>query len=91
MEMNYGTDALQVTGWALTIIGQFQITAKRKNGFGTWIVANVTLIALNLSVGLYWSAAMFGTNLLFCVWSYSVWSSEERSKNRRLFYRGALR
>ena len=91
MDLNHGTEVLQLLGWVLTVMGQAQITAKRKSGFGTWLVANVVLIALNLTVGLYWSAAMFGTNFLFCVWSYGVWSREERSKNRRLFYRGALR
>lgn len=89
--LTHETEILQAIGWALTLVGQFQVTAKRKRGFATWTAANLVLITLNVIVGLYWSAGMFLTNLGFCVWSYSVWSQEERAKDRRIFYKGALR
>ena len=91
IQITHQNEILQALGWALTLVGQFQVTAKRKSGFATWTAANLVLIALNMTVGLYWSAGMFTTNLLFCIWSYSVWSQEQRAKDRRLFYKGALR
>lgn len=91
MEVTNTMEILQILGWALTMFGQFQVTSKRKSGFAIWMVANCVLIVLNLKLGLYWSAAMFMTNFIACVWSYSAWSQEERSKHRYLFYRGSLR
>lgn len=78
-------DWLQIVGWLLTVAGQVLVTTKQRIGFAVWMVSNAALITLNLRVGLRWSALMFTTNLLCCVWSFSRWSKAERSSQRRLF------
>lgn len=78
-------DWLQLAGWLLTVTGQVLVTARRRAGFVVWMVANVALIVLSLRVGLRWSALMFATNLLCCVWSFCRWGSSPHSSQRRLF------
>lgn len=78
-------DWLQLTGWLLTVTGQVLVTARQRAGFAVWMFANIALIVLNLRVGLHWSALMFATNLLCCVWSFWRWSATRHSPQRRLF------
>lgn len=78
-------DGLQIIGWALTVAGQVLITARQRAGFAVWMVSNAALLTLNLRVGLRWSALMFATNLLCCIWSFWRWSHTERRTQRRLF------
>jgi nicotinamide riboside transporter PnuC len=79
-------DGLQLTGWLLTVTGQVLVTARQRAGFVVWMVSNVALIVLSLRVGLLWSALMFATNLLCCIWSFWRWgASTRRSPQRRLF------
>lgn len=79
-------DGLQLTGWLLTVTGQILVTARQRAGFAVWMVSNVALIVLSLRVGLRWSALMFATNLLCCIWSFWRWgATARRSPQRRLF------
>ena len=78
-------EALQIVGWILTVVGQILITGKRRAGFVVWMVSNVALIVLNVHAGLRWSAMMFTTNLLCCIWSYWRWSDVHAAEPRRLF------
>lgn len=78
-------EALQLVGWGLTVVGQLLITSKRRAGFVAWMVSNVALIVLNLHAGLRWSAMMFATNLLCCIWSYWRWGDTRAPETRRLF------
>lgn len=78
-------DWLQLSGWLLTVAGQVLVTARQRAGFAVWMASNLALIALNLRVGLHWSALMFATNLLFCIWSFWRWGTTRRWTQRRLF------
>ena len=78
-------EVLQIIGWFLTVVGQILITGNRRAGFAVWMVSNVTLIVLNLHAGLRWSAMMFSTNLLCCIWSYWRWGDGHAPEPRRLF------
>lgn len=82
-------EGLQIIGWLLTVAGQVLVTARQRAGFAVWMLANAVLIALNLRVGLRWSALMLTTNLLCCIWSFWRWSREadgqEAGIQRRLF------
>ena len=77
--------ALQITAWALTLMGQALITYKRKSGFIVWGGANIAMILLGLLAGLHWSVGMFVTNQLFCIWSYRKWAKEDQRDMRALF------
>ncbi|MBX3602379.1 MAG: hypothetical protein KF863_17325 [Rubrivivax sp.] len=77
-------DQLQIAGWLLTVVGQFQVALKQRQGFITWIAANAVLIALCALVGLWWSIGMYATNVAVCVWSFVRWSADAAGP-RRLF------
>lgn len=67
------TDALQIAGWLLTVVGQVQVASKERLGFITWIAANAVLIALCMRAGLWWSIGMYATNVGVCLWSFRRW------------------
>jgi len=77
--------ALQVVGWALTLLGQVQVARKRRAGFVTWIVANIVLIGLSARVGLWWSIGMYLTNIAVCAWSFRAWAQADQCRMRTLF------
>lgn len=66
-------DGLQIAGWALTVLGQVQVTHRLRSGFATWMAANLALIAVCMQAGLYWSIGMYATNLMVCAWSFHRW------------------
>jgi hypothetical protein len=68
------TNALQTVRWLLTLLGQFQLASKQRLGFLTWIGANGVLLSVCLRAGLWWTAGMYITNTLVCVWSYWRWA-----------------
>lgn len=72
------SDGLQIAGWVLTVIGQLQIGRMSRNGFLTWIVANVVMIVLCVGAGLLWSLGMYVTNILICAWSFRRWPADQR-------------
>jgi hypothetical protein len=69
-------DALQIAGWLLTVSGQFQVARKQRQGFVTWIAANLVLIGLAALAGLWWSIGMYCTNVVVCLWSYQRWGAQ---------------
>jgi len=71
------TQALQLAGWGLTMIGQVQVVQKQRQGFVTWMAANVAMIALCAQMQLWWTVGMYLTNTAVCVWSYRKWGREE--------------
>lgn len=77
-------DWLQLAGWLLTV-------ARQRAGFAVWMVSNVALIVLNLRVSLRWSALMFATNLLCCIWSFWRWSATARRSPQRGLFVGLAR
>lgn len=78
-------DGLQVAGWVLTLLGQMQVARKRRAGFGTWIAANLVLIALCARTGLWWSIGMYATNIAVCAWSFRSWGPDQGRGMRLLF------
>jgi hypothetical protein len=71
------SETLQIAGWVLTVYGQVQIGRMSRNGFITWIVANLVMIALCMTEGLLWSCGMYATNIAVCAWSFRRWSAPE--------------
>lgn len=65
--------ALQLAGWALTLLGQIQIGNRGRGGFVTWVVANLVMTGIAVHSGLYWSIGMYATNIVSCCWSYRRW------------------
>lgn len=62
---------LQVLGWILTLLGQIQVARRRRAGFATWVVANMSgLIGSSVRVGLWWHIGMYLTNVAECAWSF---------------------
>jgi hypothetical protein len=83
-------DALQIAGWALTVVGQVQVAMKVRQGFVTWVLANVAMIALSAHAGLWWSIGMYLTNVAVCLWSFRKWGCEEQAM-RPLFVKRPAR
>lgn len=83
-------EALQIAGWALTLLGQVQVALKLRQGFVTWLVANVVMIGLCVHLQLWWSIGMYLTNIAVCVWSFRKWASHEPTM-RPLFVKRAAR
>lgn len=68
------SETLQIAGWVLTVLGQVQIGRMSRNGFLTWVVANLVMIVLCVQQGLLWSCGMYATNIVICAWSFRRWS-----------------
>ncbi|CAG1019108.1 hypothetical protein BURC_03964 [Burkholderiaceae bacterium] len=83
-------ETLQIVGWLLTLIGQIQMAFKLRQGFATWVAANLVLVALSAVAGLWWSIGMYTTNTLVCIWSYRKWGQESQTM-RPLFVSRATR
>jgi nicotinamide riboside transporter PnuC len=83
-------EVLQIAGWALTVVGQIQVALKLRQGFITWLVANFVMVALCVSLQLWWSIGMYLTNIAVCVWSFRKWTRDEPSM-RPLFVKRAAR
>lgn len=84
------SDALQVAGWVLTVVGQVQVAMKARQGFLTWVAANGVLIVLCAHASLWWSIGMYATNVGVCLWSYRRWG-QDGLVMRPLFVKRAAR
>ena len=82
------SEALQIVGWVLTVLGQVQVALKARQGFVTWRAANGVLIALCVQSGLWWSTGMYATNMAVCAWSFRRWG-RDKTGMRPLFVKRA--
>lgn len=64
----------------LSLAGNIFVVKKNVIGQWIWAISNIGWVIINITIGMYAQAFLFGVYFFLCIWGIIAWSKEAKVK-----------